>query len=252
MWRQIKKDIQKRDDKYVIAVSGGIDSMFALHFVQRCLSKEQIVVATFDHGDHPDSRKFCEFVADYCKERNIQCEIGEGFTDVELFKQQGGIETMHRQQRYNFLNSVCKKFSINTIMTAHHLNDQIETILLRLFRGYPHQFLAMENSINYNVYRPFLEVERKTIERMVRYKNIPYMDDPTNVSMSYERNWLRHDIIPQLLKKRNIVKAMYNGLNKTRIIGEGYGYGNRDNPQRIDARSGKEIVDAFKLMLQDS
>ena len=223
MWRKIKDEILNRGDKFVIAVSGGLDSMFALDFFEQLVkvSNISIIVATFDHDDHPESAKFCTFVEEYCRTRHITCVSGKGYTNREEFMKQGGVEAMHRLQRYKFLKDILDRYDYDAVVTGHHLNDQIETILLRLFRGYPHKYLTMVNSSNFYVYRPFLKVSRAKIKNHATNRGLSWLDDPTNDTDMYERNWIRNTILPQILEKRNVVKSMSKGMAKNEDI-DGY------------------------------
>ncbi len=107
--------------KYVLAVSGGVDSMTLLHL----LSKKpvvELVVAHFDHGIRPDSTEDERLVAETAQEYNLPLEVGHGKLDA------GASEKNAREARYQFLESVAKKHTAKGVITAHHQDDLIGTI----------------------------------------------------------------------------------------------------------------------------
>lgn len=205
-WRKIRQEIQSHAGSYVLAVSGGVDSMFLLDFMSRC--DVPLHVAHVDHMLRRDSHL----------ERILVQETAEAlqlpFSYIELpdlHKATGSIEAQARIARYGFLQDVRHKIGFERIVTAHHLNDQVETILLRLMRGHQHDELGMQKDRGL-VYRPFLEVPKEEILQQAKLRNLKWIDDPSNVQLSYERNWVRHTILPEMMKRRNVMKTIPAGL----------------------------------------
>lgn len=197
MWRQIRTNL-RQFKKVVVAVSGGADSMFALDFCIR--AGLDVTVVHFNHKIRDNSDNDEAFVREYCANHNLYPNYTGYGQDIKN-------ENDARTQRYAFLMNVMTEVDAERIVTGHHLNDQIETVFLRLTRGYPHDALTMKED-NGSVYRPFLKVEKDIIIAQCKARNIPWVEDETNAGLDYERNRIRNTVIPELMKTRNIVKAM--------------------------------------------
>lgn len=209
-WRHLKQEIVDQKKSFILGVSGGVDSMFLLDFVSRL--NVRVVVAHFDHGIHELSSDYARFVEDRAKHYEKEFIVGYGNINIDAASREGGLENVARTQRYAFLEKARVETGCDMIMTAHHLNDQIETIFLRLMRGCAHNDLCMQE----HIYRPLINVEREEIENSVRNRKIPYKEDPTNVDISYDRNWLRLEILPQLMERRNLLASMKLGIELTK------------------------------------
>lgn len=199
-WRRIRSEIE-RWQCVVVAVSGGADSMFLLDFVRRC--EVRFTVAHFDHGMRACSRRDCEHVRAFCEKIGASFVTGVG-KDIHD-------EASAREQRYGFLSSVQKDTGALRILTGHHYDDQVETVILRLIRGYPHHTLTMKRD-NGLVFRPFINVRKSEIMRECEKRKIPFIYDESNDDIHIERNRLRHRVIPELSKIRNIHAAMASQL----------------------------------------
>lgn len=199
-WRRIRKEIEELR-RVVLAVSGGADSMFLLDFARR--SNVDFTVAHFDHRMRSSSQKDCEHVRVFCESIGARfvTGVGEGIHN----------EATAREQRYAFLSSVLAETGSTRVLTGHHYDDQIETVFLRLIRGYPHHALKMRRD-NGLVFRPFIDVRRSDILLECEKRKIPFIHDESNDDVTIERNRLRHMVIPELSKIRNIHAAMATQL----------------------------------------
>ena len=202
-WKKIKKDIDETANCYVLAVSGGVDSMFGLNFFKDNLSRDRFVVAHFDHQIREDSWEDCQLIKNFCDNHGISMywSKGENITS----------EVEARNQRYDFLYRIKGAAKADKIVTFHHSDDQVETILLNLMRGRPHHKLAMEK-YGESIYRPFLEISKEDILKEAIKRGVSWREDSTNSDTKYERNWLRNEVIPMLNKRRNISKSILKGL----------------------------------------
>lgn len=214
-WREIRAEIEKMDTIFVLAISGGIDSMVLLDFFSR--SKSKFIVAHFNHNLQPINADMEKHVVDFCISNNIEYYVGQGVS-IELNSKLNhtSVEAEARRQRYDFLSAVAKSVSgdrVATIVTAHHQNDQVETVLLNLFRGVGLQSVFMEK-YNGRQYRPFLEVLKSELVECAAKRNITWVEDPTNAENDAERNWLRNEIIPQIMERRNINKTIPLSIEK--------------------------------------
>ena len=199
-WTAIRKEIETRfTNGYVVAVSGGIDSMFLLDFMHR--SDVKMIVCYFNHGNLDTDDRDETFVVDYCSKLGVECVVGRG--DGEKILAASSVESECRDQRYAFMTKLVVDRGFDRIITGHHLDDNLETVLLRLLRGHDFDNLHMKID-NGVVYRPLLHVKKQELIKHCIRRNIPWLEDRTNTDTTLERNWIRHDVIPMLCKRRNI------------------------------------------------
>ena len=182
------------------AVSGGRDSMVLLHLLH-ALSGERgfrLAAAHFNHRLRPTADRDEDFVRGWCLERHIPLETGSG--DVRAFSREAGtsLEDAARQLRYRFLEEAADKLGAAYIATAHHREDNAETVLLHLLRGTGLRGLGGIPPIRGRVIRPLLEAGRAEINAYAREHGVPYMEDETNADPAYTRNRLRLEVLPLL------------------------------------------------------
>lgn len=169
--------------KYVVAVSGGIDSVVLLDM----LSKQadcQLVVAHFDHGIRDDSVDDAIFVGELAKKYGLKFESKR----EELGK--GASEELARDRRYEFLRSVAKKHEA-ILVTAHHSDDVVETIVINLSRGTGWRGLAAMDS---DIYRPLFDMTKLEVVDYATKYNLKWQNDSTNDSDVYLRNRIRRKL----------------------------------------------------------
>lgn len=182
-----------------IAYSGGIDSTVLLHAASvACASSGHTLKAIhIDHQIHPDSKAWSQHCQHQCDALNINIEIIR--VDVEQFNQHG-VEGAAREARYQAFENVLD--SNDVLFSAHHADDQIETLLLQLFRGAGVHGLAGCASTralgNAVLVRPLLSVSRQQIEQYAQQHRLHWLEDPSNDSIEHDRNYLRHQVMPLL------------------------------------------------------
>jgi tRNA(Ile)-lysidine synthase len=138
--------------RYVVAVSGGVDSVVLLDLLTK--TNNQLTVAHFNHGIRQDSAKEEALVKQLAKRYGLEIKIGNGKLGLEAS------EETARKARYDFLESVRQKHQADAIITAHHQDDLIETALINLLRGTgPHGLIAIAK--NPNILRPLLNCNGK-------------------------------------------------------------------------------------------
>lgn len=179
--------------KYVIAVSGGVDSVVLLDMLSNN-SEAELVVAHFDHGMREDSASDAEFVRQLTEKYNLPYETKR----VELG--QGASEAEAREARYEFLRSVQKKYNAIAIITAHHQDDLLETSMINLLRGTGRRGLHSLKSKD-SLLRPLLHIKKTDIHAYAKEHGLRWREDSTNEDTTYLRNKLRHDIIPKADEK---------------------------------------------------
>ncbi len=184
----------------VIALSGGADSM-ALLYTLSALRETQglrLAAAHVHHGLRgEEADRDAAFVRAQCEELHIPCETL--FAHVAEERQTGeGIEQAGRRIRYAFFERVREQYGLDCIATAHHADDNLETVLLHLTRGSGLRGLCGIPATGRHILRPLLGVSRDEIEAYCAAKGIPFVVDSTNADTVYSRNRIRAEVIPQL------------------------------------------------------
>jgi tRNA(Ile)-lysidine synthase len=175
--------------KYVVAVSGGVDSMVLLDML-RAQPGVELVVAHFDHGIRPDSAADRKFVQEVASSRDLPFMYEEGELGADAS------EAVARAARYGFLRRVRKEQGARTIVIAHHQDDVLETAVLNLLRGTGRKGLASLGS-NGEIVRPLLDTPKQALLEYARKHQLEWREDPTNTDERYLRNYVRQKIIPR-------------------------------------------------------
>ena len=200
-----QKKMIKPGETIGVAVSGGVDSMSLLHFLNE--HKEvldcQVVAITVDHMLRgAESLDDALFVKNWCRENGIYCHKVSVDAGKLAEEKNIGIEQAAREARYGVFDSLLKDNVVDKIALAHHLSDQAETILLHILRGAGLNGASGMELIRDNVYiRPFLNVEKDDLVRYASRNYIEYVEDSTNFESKYNRNFLRNVILPQLKQR---------------------------------------------------
>lgn len=179
------------------AVSGGMDSMALLHCLNNLRADMNIILVAYhmEHGIRGEaSAADMEFVKAQCKALGVECKVMRA--DVPAIAKMRGVsvETAARQARYEFLESAESDY----IATAHHMDDNAETVLMNLTRGSALAGLCGIPEKRGRFLRPMLDISRKDIEEYVKSRGIPYVNDATNEDTAYTRNYIRKEILPKL------------------------------------------------------
>jgi tRNA(Ile)-lysidine synthase len=202
----VQEHLGSGDDRMVLAVSGGRDSMALLHAVVHHLPRaaERACVATFNHGIRPEAAAEVSLVQAWCARHGIQCCAGAGDAPA-LVAHGGNLEAAARELRYAFLAQVAQAWGAALIVTAHHADDQAETVLLHALRGASlHGLVGMRprsphpQQPDLTLVRPLLRVPRSAINAYVEAHGVPYLDDRSNADLDYTRNALRLNVLPLL------------------------------------------------------
>ena len=179
-------------DGILISVSGGVDSI-SLLVLMHSLAQFKIYVAHINHNLREESNYDEEFVKSLCLDLGIEC-----FTiclDPMSIKKGSSIEKWARTERYRFLKKISVKTNSKWIMTAHHANDQAETILMNLSRQAGIMGLRGISKKNGNLIRPLLNFKKHEINKFSIFFKIPYCQDKTNSNISIPRNFIRHKVL---------------------------------------------------------
>lgn len=196
----------KKGDKILVALSGGADSVFLLHFLLKFKNRFKIDVAAF-HLNHKlrgrsasADEKFC---TEFCNKNKTK--LVRVSKDVKAFAKQMklSIEEAGREIRYNELNKAAKKMKCTKIATAHNSSDNVETILLNFTKGSGLNGLVGIPVIRDNIIRPTLCLSSEEIRKYLKQNKIAFCVDESNLNSDYERNFLRNEIIPKLKQRLN-------------------------------------------------
>lgn len=203
------------DISIVIAVSGGPDSMALLNLLN-VIKKEKnikIICAHVNHNLRKESKAEAKMVKDYCKQKSIIYEY------MEIKEYKGNTENYAREKRYEFFENLLKKYNSKYLFTAHHGDDLIETVIMRLIRssslkGYG-AFSEITEKKDYKIYRPLITKTKEEIFNYVKNNNLPYAIDKTNDSDFFTRNRIRKYILPRLKEENKNVHLKFLEFSKT-------------------------------------
>lgn len=182
---------QLSSGKYIIAVSGGIDSVVLLDYLHRTQPEIDLVVAHVDHGIRQDSEEDGKFVSELAKLYQLPYETKRAELGPEAS------EEVARNVRYDFLREVRQKYEAKGIITAHHANDVVETMIINIVRGTGWRGLCSLRSTN-ELYRPLLSVVKAEIQNYAQQKQLSWREDTTNTDRKYLRNEVRQSIMPHI------------------------------------------------------
>lgn len=239
--------------KLLVAVSGGVDSVVLCNLL-------------FNAG--------CDFIIAHC---NFQLRADESERD-ELFVRELGVKyekqifvqrfktteyaTTHklstqvaaRDLRYNWFRKLAEEHALKFIVTAHHADDNIETVVMNFFRGTGLRGLIGMNDIFMNIYRPLLPFRKKEILTYAKEHNLPFVEDSSNASIKYTRNYFRNELLPAVEKvfpaaEENILK----NIERLKQVEEVFNQAIKDQKKRLVEQKGKELhIPILKLQKTNS
>ena len=200
-------EMLKSGDTVLVAVSGGPDSVFllqALDHLKTKLKLKKLVVCNLDHGIRgKESSEDSLFVKKITEDLNL----GFIHKKIDLSKKRPkklSTEEIAREERYKFFNDAARKVKAGVVATGHTLDDQAETILMRIIKGASLKGIIGISPVreegSLKIIRPLFELEKGEIERHLDERGLEYRVDSTNAEPIYFRNVIRRDIIPYLEK----------------------------------------------------
>ena len=193
-------------NNFLLAISGGSDSLFLLKMVHELSSEYNYYIRAIhvNHNFSPNSGDMENYCVNACKEHDVELVIKNLNCNTK-----SNIEDHLRDQRYREIFTVMN--DNEALVLGHHFDDQIETFFYRLFRGSSPNGLSCMKEISEResrkICRPLLSFSKKTIEKYVKEKKIEFIHDLTNNDTSFDRNYIRKNIIPN-------VKARWSGFSK--------------------------------------
>ena len=188
-----RKQLVKPGDRVLVAVSGGVDSMVLLDLFRHSLTELQVdlLAAHFDHAMRPNSANDARFVAATCARWAIPWFEARAQQPLHA-------EAQARSARYAFLGDAMTRAGAHRIATAHHADDQIETVLFRLLRGAGLRGLSGIPVRRGPIIRPLLRFRKAELEAYAALHKIEFRDDETNATERFARNRIRHGLIPAM------------------------------------------------------
>ncbi len=192
-----QNDLVEPGDRILLAVSGGLDSMVMLHLFQACGYPLGVAHGNFGlRGKESDVDE--SFVSTYCGVHKIPF-YGKRFdTKNYAERKKISIQMAARDLRYAWFNELLEEGKYHWLATAHHLNDNVETVLLRWANGSGLDQLTGIPRKNDRIIRPLLFASREAIGAFAKTEKISWREDSSNLATNYQRNFIRHEIIPKL------------------------------------------------------
>lgn len=191
------KNYINENEPVVIALSGGVDSMVLFNIMHSFHSN--IIIAHVNHNKRDASFNEYEELKEMAKHKNV---LFEGITLDDL---NGNFQEEARNKRFEFFLNIAKKHHASKVLLAHHADDQIETILMRLTRGSSFTGYAgiKETRVidGISILRPLLDIDKSHILNYAKEHNVSYFEDSTNIEDDYTRNRFRHYVVPELRKE---------------------------------------------------
>ena len=227
----------KPGDGIIVGVSGGPDSMALLYILNEFKEKMdlKLVCAHINHNTRKETDEEEKYLKNYCKQNNIifECKKIDKWGDDNF-------ENEARVVRYNFFEELIDNYGAKYLMTAHHADDLIETILMRIVRGSTLKgysgFSKIVNKGSYKIIRPLITLTKDDIIDFDKKNNIKYYIDSTNNDNIHTRNRYRHVVLPFLKKENPNVHKKFIKFSETLI----------ENSNFIDREANKYFNKVFQ------
>ena len=237
----INNNLINPNDYVICSTSGGADSICLLHILYNLGYK--VVLAHVNHHKRIESETEEKEMRCLATKLNIPFELYHYYDD--------GNENFHDKahtMRYEFYKNMADKYNTKTITTAHHLDDQAETVIMRLISGSNlYGYAGISNKVNidgYNIVRPLLCVGKENIYNYIKENNLIYFEDQSNNEDDYLRNRIRHHVIP-LLKNEN--SNLLNQINDYSIlVKEAFNYIRNQSINYLNSNNNIIDINSFK------
>ncbi|WP_020006491.1 tRNA lysidine(34) synthetase TilS [Salinicoccus albus] len=208
-----------KDDTIALAISGGMDSMVLYHLLRTAYqgTYRKLILLHVNHNQRAASEDEAEYIAQMAQRNGLIHEITRLGIPKEKFTQ-----ARAREERYLFFDKMMTRHSAAVLLTAHHLDDQYESVLHQLLSG---RYIPGEMSIpadrsgpGYLISRPLINVQREDIQAYARKHQVVCFEDETNSETEYTRNYIRHNILPPIRHSGNLHESQL--LNLARDLSE--------------------------------
>lgn len=209
-----REEIIKKNDKILIAFSGGPDSVFLFYLLNYLKSEYNLELALMyvNHNLRSDVDNDLNFVKDFSKKNGVKLYIESVDVNSHSKKMKKSIELAARELRYEALEKVFQKEGFTKIATGHNLDDNVETFIFRLLRGTSIRGLKGIPRVRENIIRPILQFEKKIIVNFLEELNQKFIIDYTNNEIDYTRNFIRNEVFPKFIQINPRFKDKINNL----------------------------------------
>lgn len=191
-----------KNEKVILACSTWPDSMFLLYEILKTSYKNNLIACYFNHKIRAEADDEEIFLENLWKKLWFEVEIASA--DIKKIRDKLypsiSLEELAREKRYMFFSTICQIYDTKKIITAHHLDDKIETFFFNLSRWSKLTWLINMTQNYWNILRPLLNIEKKDIKNYLDENNLEYKIDKTNFDNDITRNFLRNEIIPNFYK----------------------------------------------------
>ncbi len=206
----------QKDISILIAFSGGVDSRVLFDVLNSIKQEYNLTLYAFhlNHNLRTESKEDANFVDELCNKNEV--ELFSYSLDIASIsnEKKESIELTARKKRYELIDKIMSENHIDYVATAHHMDDNVETFLLHLFRGAGTKGLIAMKELEGHIIRPLITYSKDEIEEYASAKGLEYRVDKTNLDNTYSRNKVRNELIPLLENKysnnvkENIIKAV--------------------------------------------
>lgn len=205
-------NIELEPGKYVVAVSGGVDSVSLLHLLGE-LQDIELVVAHFDHGIREESAEDRQFVGALAEQSSLPFFYDEGRLGADAS------EATARRVRYEFLEKTRRDQNAIAVLTAHHADDVLETAIINILRGTGRKGLSSLGS-QPHVARPLTQISKQEILAYARQSDLEWRDDRSNDDTAYLRNYVRHQLLDKFSEqdKRRLAEIVAEAGERNQMI----------------------------------
>lgn len=188
-------DLITKDTPLLLACSGGVDSIALLHFLY-LEGFTQVGVFTMDHGLRPEAGEEVSLVEWYALQFGMPCYSVQEAVEEKAAHRKVSFEMMGRELRYQHLRRIADEEGYEYIVTAHHKDDQAETVLAHMLRGSGLEGLQGMQAVADDIWRPCLSVPKEILIQYAQWLHCFHGEDASNQDITYDRNWIRQILVP--------------------------------------------------------
>lgn len=240
-----------KNETILVALSGGKDSMALATLLHQQGYSIAIAHCNYQLRDEA-SNLDAQMVADWATQQNVSQHLVRFDTKNKMKELKMSLQETARTLRYSWFQLLCKENKYTAIATAHHANDNAETLLINLCKGTGISGLHGIPVRNENVIRPFLFATRQEIDFFVTKNNVPFREDESNAGTQYLRNAVRHNIVPALNEIfPNLVDRLYETTQRIKQVEIIYNEAIKQEQKKlIEKRGLDEYIPILKLKKQ--
>lgn len=238
-----KEKLLNKNETVVLAFSTGVDSVVLLDILLKLDYK--VIIAHVNHNLRDESKDEEQYTVELAQKLKIPYEIYNFHHDNV-----GNFEAKAHEERYSFLKDVLKKYKLKTILTAHHKNDNLESILIKLFKGSNlYGYSGIVPNVDYKTYhivRPLLSLTKAEIYDYAKTNNLTFFEDKTNTCLDYKRNSIRHKVIPVLVEE--CPNILDKSLQFSERLQEAFSYLRKSSEHYLEENNNTIILQSYNLL----